>query len=538
MNRRTNFIFITLLSLFFTTIEPVFYGAANSIRPDDYLQTNNYPLHTYSSSSSLFNAQCATMRASVAQQKRTKQLQEDLKKIAAQHEQAKQNYVQKISTDQHSSTTQNYVLDAPSQAFIEHYDTTPYTQFSGTSEHHDIHKKLLTIIHEAAHLPTHHAEIAWYKDQIGTTCALAHEANTQKSLALATHLTDLAQGLLSCAKAVALGIGDGIVHTAQAITHPIETVKNIALGVRDTARALVNILHEVGLLASELIIDRSAAHTRLHSYYDNILWFKNIICSMPKETLLRQAAALGTEAILLQKTIGLAAKLCDHGLTKAVEIAQKVASKTPYMVAEGVPIQIAHQASEYMYNMATEVPMRGKPKTTLLPALSPGYASLKDELTELSLRLSHKSKCVFPFKHIFEPEIRTYTHANGTITTYVSGWHHDYKKAILRKKLFNGHKIEFLKKTIGKHGVYKLDWKISGTKEKTSTFFPAKWSRNQVIKKINEAERYYAKNKTFIDKKINRNNETISFHGYTSEGIKIRIIKNKNNKIITAYPEM
>ena len=254
---------------------------------------------------------------------------------------------------------------------------------------------------------------------------------------------------------------------------------------------------------------------------------------MPKETLLRQAAALGTEAILLQKTIGLAAKLCDHGLTKAVEIAQKVASKTPYMVAEGVPIQIAHQASEYMYNMATEVPMRGKPKTTLLPALSPGYASLKDELTELSLRLSHKSKCVFPFKHIFEPEIRTYTHANGTITTYVSGWHHDYKKAILRKKLFNGHKIEFLKKTIGKYGVYKLDWKLPDGRIKQSTFFPAHWTRDQVMKKIKEALKNAKKYSLKPEEQIDGNFSLIS---YTNEKIKVKIITSSQNRIITVFP--
>ena len=484
-----------------TSTQPIYYSPANTGATHRYQPKNNIKLSARSQGYTLLNQQMHAMRAHLAAQKH--------------QELIKQHHEQLLQAERKAQQ------DAQRAAQAMQYQP--------------IEQRLTTIIEQAAQLPPHQPEIAWYKEQITTTCSLAHQANQQKAFTFASKLTDLAQELLTCAQAVALGIGDGVVHTASALAHPVDTIKNMALGIVQVARAVTAVVAEAGLLSHELIVNPSAARARCDSYYTNIIWLKNTLAEIPKEHLIRQATALEVEALLLQKTIGIITKLCDKGLSKAVELVQKAAADQPYIVAEGMPIQIANSTSEYVQKMAFDTSMKGKQTSVTLPKSFAGYVTLDEEIVMLRTRWTKEFPDGFPFYHIFEPEIRTYTNNAGISITSASGWHHDYHNMIFNSGFLNGQKIECVTKEIGNHGVYLLEWALPNGKIRESTFFPAEWSRDQVMQKIHEAFIHIEKQKMKFSQEQNGYSTAI---GFTKEGIEIKIIKNKENKLITAYPIM
>jgi hypothetical protein len=69
--------------------------------------------------------------------------------------------------------------------------------------------------------------------------------------------------------------------------------------------------------------------------------------------------------------------------------------------------------------------------------------------------------------------------------------------------------------------------------KKTSTFFPSHWSEEKVQKKISEAFKYAKKHNLTPEVQQNGN---LSFHGFTKEGMNIKIITDQKRNFITAYP--
>ena len=82
--------------------------------------------------------------------------------------------------------------------------------------------------------------------------------------------------------------------------------------------------------------------------------------------------------------------------------------------------------------------------------------------------------------------------------------------------------------------MYQLDWKHLG-KRKKSTFFPSDWTRQEVVKKIKEAEKYIQKYKINFEKQsYGKNYEAI---GFTKEGIRIKFIQSGQQSLITVFPD-
>ena len=117
-------------------------------------------------------------------------------------------------------------------------------------------------------------------------------------------------------------------------------------------------------------------------------------------------------------------------------------------------------------------------------------------------------------EHILEGELN---HKNQAV-----GFHYDQ---LPTKK---GEIIAGTKSAENKHGVYEAEVKVSGV-EKTSnrgrsTFFPDKWSTQQVIDAINEAY----DNRTFISGN--------TYEGLTADGMQIRMYLDQKDLIISAFP--
>ena len=109
----------------------------------------------------------------------------------------------------------------------------------------------------------------------------------------------------------------------------------------------------------------------------------------------------------------------------------------------------------------------------------------------------------------------------------LSGFHHDLEHTIRKNGILNFENL-IAKET----GCYAADLTMDGLRIPGKTFFPADWSRKEVIDKIHEAYRNAIKNG--IPKL--ENDGKYRLRGYTSEGIKIEMHITQNGHMKTAYP--
>ena len=136
------------------------------------------------------------------------------------------------------------------------------------------------------------------------------------------------------------------------------------------------------------------------------------------------------------------------------------------------------------------------------------------------------------YQHIFTPVILIDCETGEIIP---GGLHHDWLHRLEKSDIIDFENIE---KGIAE--TYKAKWAYGNSPTKTSTFFPAEWSKSKVIEKIFDALKNQSE-QTIFDR------GRWIFRGKTSDGIEIEIIfegkKINGNwqptgKIITAYPTL
>jgi Bacterial EndoU nuclease len=95
--------------------------------------------------------------------------------------------------------------------------------------------------------------------------------------------------------------------------------------------------------------------------------------------------------------------------------------------------------------------------------------------------------------------------------------------------------FEFANKVVDITGVYKAELLYMGEHVKEITFFPAHWSREQVISKIYEAYDNFIKSGALTEL---RPDGKYLIKGLTNEGIEIEMLISQKGKIVTAYPNI
>jgi hypothetical protein len=129
------------------------------------------------------------------------------------------------------------------------------------------------------------------------------------------------------------------------------------------------------------------------------------------------------------------------------------------------------------------------------------------------------------YEHIFGMEL---TWAKKGYLEDFSGFHHDLIYAMEKSNA-----IQLTNKVVKDNGCYIADLIIDGLRIPDKTFFPANWSREQVVSKIYEAYENFVK--SGVTPELNRQGKYI-INGYTSEGIKIQMIITRKGHMKTAYP--
>ncbi len=430
----------------------------------------------------------------------------------------------------------NYALSQKTKSFINTYGNgQEYQQFKGNEFQHVLHQELLDIQAQAADLVVDKE----YQDTIGSLGELAHQANKQGGVLFTSRLLDVCWGLLECGKAVAYGAKDGVFNTVDACLHPTRTAKQMAHGIVKTARAMAYVLKECGAISYYSMMDPEKLYNRFLTHKEQIEEVIEVVRSIPRYDFIRCATAFGVEVVLLERAmgaIGQFSKYTYNNANKWLDAAEKVSEYS--FAVEGAPNIIVPTMGEYLNLMAMEAkdPVT-KMHGNLVPALKGSatkWLALEEDLALLHMQFKGELIDIRP-RHLFQPDIKTYTTKFGEVKRSIGGWHHDLKKTIFKNKKFHGHPIEILNVVQGKNGIYQFEWSMFGKRPKPSTFFPSDWTRQEVVKKILEARKNIEKYKAPF---VKQDSGRFIRSGFTKEGIKISFIVDKHKKnIITIYPE-
>ena len=202
------------------------------------------------------------------------------------------------------------------------------------------------------------------------------------------------------------------------------------------------------------------------------------------------------------------------------------------VTAEGVTIKL----SDAMHNMNKG----GGGKNIINSSkalLESAYAKIAVEVeTEIAEIVQLYSKLPDGFAEFGHKPIRiAYKHVLGMELNLtkkgklkLSGFHHDLKNAIEKSNILN-----FTNKTFNKHGCYKTILFDKGNYVKEVTFFPAHWSRREVVEKIHEAYSNFIK--TGIIPELSSDGKYI-ISGLTNEGLEIEMCFTIGGEMKTAYP--
>jgi Bacterial EndoU nuclease len=162
------------------------------------------------------------------------------------------------------------------------------------------------------------------------------------------------------------------------------------------------------------------------------------------------------------------------------------------------------------------------------PELKPEIAAIKktyDRTKDGFAEFAH-AKVTMEYEHILGMELDLTK--KGKLA--IDGFHHDLKNAIEKNNI-----LDFTNKIFNEHKCYKVKIFNNGDYVKTSTFFPAEWQRDKVVRKIYEAYEEF-KNSGRTPKSIP--NGTYKIKGFTKEGIEIEMVITRKGTIKTAYPKI
>jgi hypothetical protein len=160
-------------------------------------------------------------------------------------------------------------------------------------------------------------------------------------------------------------------------------------------------------------------------------------------------------------------------------------------------------------------------------------AELSTELEALRFACDQKRKgfaeCAnkylkIAYEHILGMELKF---SRGDVPR-IGGFHHDFMRRVENSGIF-----KFLNKKEMGHGFYSADLYAGENFVKEITFFPAEWSREQVINCIYEAYDNFVEKGCAFEA---LGNGKYKVEALTKQGIKIEMYVTKNGLIASAYP--
>lgn len=429
----------------------------------------------------------------------------------------------------------------------------------GTSYEQQLHAEFLEQLKQAKTISAYYA-LQSNNILVDTLChgvAIGMEANRLHQPDKAALWATFGKEVLEIIEAVGEGIELFADNTMHMICHPIHTLvqtidglgKLTGLVARTTARAAGTMAHwhalmERGdglMMAQEM--DQVAYKVKaLGNYY-----LDKINALKPRD-LVKYGTACAADAIFTHKVFAFGGNLCarttpvirnamahiNNRVSKMsgamIEAAKTAQTESPvFQTAEGILMKASEDLSK-IGGGATGVISSTR---LALEAIHAEYmAGFKAELEALKLACDNKVQDIARFGNKYlKPE---YEHILGMDLYFsrrgvpkLGGFHHDLTHMIEKMDRF-----KFVDKIVRENGCYSAKVYYGEHLIKDGTFFPAHWSREQVIEKIYEAYNNFVKSGA----KAELEGGKYYIKSTTNEGIKIEMYITTNGHIKTAYP--
>jgi len=167
------------------------------------------------------------------------------------------------------------------------------------------------------------------RDCIGQASSIGLQANKQGHTQLASDIADFCWSIIDCAAAFGEGICLGGLQTIEAITHPVETIKNSLIGIGVIAYGLAKLTAKTAECALLYVTDQDCFYVHmnnLNKQLTNILYSaQEIKC----RDAIKHTAAFITEGILLTKLSTFARSTAKQIIPIAQNYFEYIAQKDP-----------------------------------------------------------------------------------------------------------------------------------------------------------------------------------------------------------------
>lgn len=377
-------------------------------------------------------------------------------------------------------------------------------------------------------------------DALGNSIALGIKSNYVHNPEWATRWSDFCYEALE----IVTGIGEGILlgsyNTINAVMDPVRTLTNIAHGVcmlgSLTARTLGTLAHWHTLIEQG---EYDQYGTEIDAISEHLICMATTIkehaTHMPKREIAKQITACGTEWILMEQMFNLGYTLCSnlgHTIKKTIQYLKDEGPAGEFALATTDGILL--KASENINSSGGNVKNLVSNTSELLGiAIAEYTTTLQAELEIIRKSLDNKVKGFLECANKYlKPEyehilgINTISGRNGI--SKIGGFHHDGMHSFRKSGI-----LEFVDLAKTESGFYKANIFSAGRYIDTKTFFPAHWTRKQVMEKILETCESFIKNGQLPT--LTKDGKYLIKH-MIENGVEIEIYITKSGHIKTAYP--
>lgn len=268
--------------------------------------------------------------------------------------------IEKTIQEDFSARTQKHTVLPIARSLLQNmgHDPNNFTQCHGNTLQQHIHDEFVTNLNRTAMFHVKHGSNPEVRQILESAVEFTHVGiayNNAGHVKQAMEISNLVSAIIDYGLAVAQGVGDGIVNTVHALSHPIDTATNIVNAAKTVGYYLGKVLYEILDIECTFGIDPVADQQRLLAYEKNIKAINHAIHEKYEKLsgpeMVRAATAITTEAWLTGKCLGAAKTFYGRAHAKALELASKVeqgVATAPELLAsaEGLEVLVANEAAE------------------------------------------------------------------------------------------------------------------------------------------------------------------------------------------------
>lgn len=342
-------------------------------------------------------------------------------------------------------------------------------------------------------------------------------------------------------------LGQGAYAVGDAAVHPVATAEKMYYATEKACEFVVNIARFTADSVNESYhLTPEERLQRMDAYWNDAqAIYKVIEPHLTAENFVDATATIAADIVAgkgfccvyrYAKDLHVLGKMHKHATKMAKVFKQAVdthlADNPVLVTAEGIVLKMSDGMKDF-----NKVPREiiNSTKTLLESVYAPIAIELENELKAIVAELPNLPSGFARFankpidislKHILGLEVNWTEKINEL--SKLSGFHHDLKGIIEKSGI-----IKFTRKIVDEHGCYSTILQVEGVRPVPKTFFPADWSRGQVVNKILEA--YENFKVSGISPSLGRDGK-YEILGLTREGIQIKMHITQDGMMKSAYP--